>query len=147
MKWRDLARDEAGRTVVLVFDHGDKVMPVLTDWCAEQQIGAAQFTAIGAFADVTVAWFDWEAKEYREIPVNEQVEVISLAGDVASSDGKPAVHAHVVVGRGDGSTRGGHFVDGTVRPTLELVLHETPAHLTKRYDPASGLALIAPQES
>ena len=146
MRWRELARDDAGRSIVLVFDRGDTVMATLTNWCASQQIRAAQFTAIGAFAEVTVAWFDWEAKEYRKIPIREQVEVISLIGDVAQSDGEPAVHAHVVVGRSDGTTRGGHFVDGTVRPTLELVLHETPAHLSKRYDPASGLALIAPQE-
>ena len=44
----------------------------------------------------------------------------------------------------DASTRGGHFVGGTVRPTLELVIQESPAHLRKAHDPESGLALIAP---
>jgi len=146
MKWRELARDSTGRTVVLVFEQGDHVMPVLKQWCAGEQVTAAHFTAIGAFEEVTVAWFDWEAKEYREIQIKEQVEVITLAGDVALKDDAPAVHAHIVVGRWDATTRGGHFVDGVVRPTLELVLQETPAHLRKRNDAESGLALIAPTE-
>jgi predicted DNA-binding protein with PD1-like motif len=81
----------------------------------------------------------------QQIPVDEQLEVLSLAGDVARGDGEPAVHGHIVVGRRDGSTRGGHFVDGTVRPTLELVVQETPAYLQKRHDPESGLALIDPE--
>jgi uncharacterized protein len=146
MQWRELARGATGRTVVLVFENGDNVMPALEKWCGEQGITAAHFTGIGAFAEVTVAWFDWDAKEYHDIPIREQVEVLSLAGDVARNDGKPAVHAHLVAGLRDGSTRGGHFVDGVVRPTLELVVQETPAYLKKRHDPQSGLALIAPND-
>jgi len=144
MKWRDLARDANGRSAVLVFEHGDNVMPLLKRWCADQQISSAHFTAIGAFESVTVAWFNWETKQYQQIPVDEQVEVLSLVGDVARNDGEPAVHGHIVVGRHDGSTRGGHFVDAVVRPTLELVVQETPAYLAKRHDPESGLALIDP---
>lgn len=147
MQWRELAKDANGRTAVLVFDHGDDVMPVLTQWCVEQGVTAAHFTAIGAFERVVVAWFDWQSKEYRQIRIDEQVEVLSLAGDVAINDGEPAIHAHIVVGRHDASTRGGHFVGGTVRPTLELVMQESPAHLRKRHDPESGLALIAPDAS
>ncbi len=42
----------------------------------------------------------------------------------------------------DGSTVGGHLLEGHVRPTLELTLIEPPAHLRKRKDPETGLALI-----
>ena len=64
-------------------------------------------------------------KRYQDIPVNEQVEVLMLAGDIAwKEDGEPVIHAHVVVGRQDGSTRGGHLKKAIVRPTLELVLEE-----------------------
>ncbi len=143
MRWRELARDANGRTAVLVFEHGDDVMPVFKDWCGEQGVTAAHFTAIGAFERVVVAWFDWQSKEYRPTHIDEQVEVLSLAGDVALNDGEPAIHAHIVVGRHDASTRGGHFVGGTVRPTLELVIQESPSHLRKRHDPESGLALVA----
>ena len=101
-------------------------------------------TAIGAFSSVKLGYFDWETKAYRTIPVDEQVEVLSLLGDVATKDGEPAVHAHVVVGRSDGTTRGGHLLEAHVRPTLEVILDESPSHLRKRHDPESGLALIRP---
>lgn len=52
------------------------------------------------------------------------------------------MHAHVVVGKSDGSAHGGHLLEAYVRPTLEVVLVESPAHLRRRPDRDSGLALI-----
>ena len=91
----------------------------------------------------TLGWYDLDAQEYRDIPVDEQAEVLSLVGDVArGTDGSASVHVHAVLGLRDGSTRGGHLLKATVRPTLEVVLTETPAHLTKTFRPEVGLALI-----
>ena len=105
----------------------------------------ARFTAISALADVTLGYFDWDKKDYLKIPLREQVEVLSLVGDVAWDEKTgPKVHAHVVVGRSDGTTRGGHLLEAHVRPTLEVVLVESPGHLQRRHDPESGLALIRP---
>jgi uncharacterized protein len=74
--------------------------------------------------------------------VSEQVEVVSLIGDVAVEDGEPKIHAHVVIGKRDGATLGGHLLEGRVRPTLEIVLTEAPEHLRREFDSVSGLALI-----
>lgn len=144
MRWKVLSEGPHGRSIVLVFDPGDEVVRTLTDWCGEQRVTAARFTAIGAFRDVTLGWFDWQSKQYREIEIADQVEALTLNGDVAVNEGEPAVHAHVVVGDRGGNAHGGHLLAGHVRPTLELILDEPPAHLCKRYDPESGLALIAP---
>jgi len=130
------------RTWTLVFDEGDEVMSSLTAFARERQLTAARFTAIGAFRDATLGYFDWTSKTYAKIPVREQVEVLSLVGDVALEGGAPKVHAHVVVGKRDGSAHGGHLLDAHVRPTLEVMLTESPAHLRRLFDPASGLALI-----
>jgi len=130
------------KTFALIFETGDEAMAGLVDFARTNRLGAARFTAIGAFQDVVLGYFEWDTKEYKKIPVNEQVEVLSLIGDVALQDGEPKVHAHVVVGRSDGSTRGGHLIEAHVRPTLEVILTESPAHLRKQMDPESGLALI-----
>lgn len=138
-----LIHEHAGeRTFALVFQAGDEAMIGLTSFAEEHKMGAARFTGIGAFSDVTLGYFDWETKDYKRIPVAEQVEVLSLIGDIVINDGKPSVHAHVVVGRSDGSTRGGHLLKAHIRPTLEVLLIESPAHLKKRHDAESGLALI-----
>lgn len=52
------------------------------------------------------------------------------------------MHAHVVVGLRDGSARGGHLLSANVRPTLEVILTESPSYLKRVHDPESGLALI-----
>jgi uncharacterized protein len=130
------------RTIALVFDRGDEVVGTLEQFAAKQKLTAARFTAIGAFERVTLGYFDWERKDYERIPVDEQVEVLSLVGDVALDGDKPKLHAHAVLGRRDGSTVGGHLLEATVRPTLEVLLIDSPGHLRRKRDPVSGLALI-----
>jgi predicted DNA-binding protein with PD1-like motif len=139
----DAARPFAGeRTFALIFETGEEVMARLTDFAIDRSLTACHFTAIGACSEVTLGFFDWEKKTYKKIPVHEQVEVISLLGDVALQDGKPTVHAHVVLGKSDGTAHGGHLMEARVRPTLELILTESPSYLQRKMDEESGLALI-----
>jgi len=132
----------AERTQALVFSTGDEVVSTLQDFAAKEGLSAARFTAIGALSDVTLGYFDWQAKEYRKIPIEEQVEVLALIGDIATDGAKRVVHAHVVVGKRDGTAHGGHLLEAHVRPTLEVILTESPAHLRRVLDHESGLALI-----
>ena len=137
--------DESGgqRTFAVVLGTGDEVMQCLQSFVKDQRIHAAQITAIGAFSDAILKYFDWETKKYLDNPVNEQVEVASLIGDVATApSGEPALHVHLVVGRRDGTAMAGHLGQAHVRPTLEVILTESPAHLRKFKDPETGLALI-----
>ena len=135
---------EAGgeRTFVLVYETDDPIVQLLERFVTEHKVGAARFTAIGALSAATLGYFDWDTKKYAEIPVSRQVEVLSLIGDVALKGDQPTIHALVVLGKSDGSTQGGHLMEAHVRPTLELVLVESPLHLHKKVDPESGLALI-----
>jgi predicted DNA-binding protein with PD1-like motif len=139
-----LLHDEHGqKTFALVFDTGDEVMKLLTNFARENGLSAAHFTAIGAFERATLGYFDWQKKDYKKNSVAEQVEVVSLLGDIARNEkNEPKVHAHVVLGRSDGSAMAGHLLDGQVRPTLEVILIESPAHLRRKHDQESGLALI-----
>ncbi len=130
------------RTFAIVFDTGEEPMSLLARFAEEHNLDAAHFTAIGAFSEVVVAYFDWEKKDYLRIPIREQVEVLALVGDVALADQKPKIHAHVVLGKRDGTAHGGHLLEARVRPTLEVVLTESAGSLARRHDPQSGLALI-----
>jgi uncharacterized protein len=130
------------KTFALVFDTGDEVVSEITNFAKENALDAATLTAIGAFCDATLGYFDIEKKEYEKIPVQEQVEVLSLIADIALNEEEPELHAHVVLGRRDGTTRGGHLLEAHVRPTLEVVLTESPDHLKKKTDEQTGLALI-----
>jgi hypothetical protein len=134
------------KTYALIFDKDDEVITGLTSFAKQQSLGAGHFTAIGAFSDVTLGYFNREKKDYDKIPVKEQVEALSVMGDVALNKGEPKIHAHVVVGKRDGSTLGGHLVQAHVWPTLEVVLTESPRHLRRKTDEETGLALIELQD-
>jgi predicted DNA-binding protein with PD1-like motif len=136
------SKELGGGRFALVFDKGDEPISELERFAREHGLTAASFTGIGAFEEVVLGYFDREQKEYEEIPLREQVEVLSLTGDVALADQGPAVHAHVVVGKRDGTAHGGHLLRARVWPTLEVVLTESPAELRKRHDAETGLALI-----
>jgi predicted DNA-binding protein with PD1-like motif len=144
MKSTLLHEHDGLRTYALVLGTGDEAMAALRTFAAEQQLRATQFTAIGAFSRVVVAYFDWTAKAYRRTSIDEQVEVLSLVGDITLGERDRNVHAHVVIGKADMTAHGGHLFEGYVRPTLEIVLTELPAHLHRRFDRESGLNLISP---
>lgn len=129
-------------TFAVIFDKGDEVMAGLREFAKHNNLAGSHFTAIGAFSDATLGYFDRERKDYLKIQIDEQVEVLSLVGDIALGKGEPKVHAHVVVGMRDGTTRGGHMLQAHVWPTLEVIVVEAPRHLQRKTDPETGLALI-----
>lgn len=143
---KEMSRDGDRRSWTLVFETDDRVMETLERFSREHDVRGAHLQALGAFREATLAYFDWETKEYREIPVDAQVEVAALVGDVAraADDDAVEVHAHCVLGRPDGSAVAGHLVEARVRPTLEVFLVDEGVTLLKREDPESGLTLIRP---
>jgi uncharacterized protein len=145
MQHKRLHESGGQRTYAVVLETGEEVMDCLSRFMTEEHIFAAQLTAIGALSDLVLLYFDWEKKSYLRISVREQVEVASLIGDVAQApSGEAALHIHLVVGKRDGTAMAGHLAEAHVRPTLEAIVTESPAHLRKKKDPEAGLALIRP---
>ena len=143
MKSKLVRQHEGEKTYVLVFDTGEELASGLLDFARQQQLANARFTAIGALRSLTLGYFAWEKKEYEKIPLYEQVEVLTLAGNLVSSPKGPKLHAHIVVGKRDGTAHGGHLIEAIVRPTLEVMLIESASGpIERRHDEATGLALI-----
>lgn len=141
MRSKRVAEDPT--TLVVILDTGDEVLASLKSVAQTEHLAGSSFKAIGALSQVELGWFNWETKKYQTATkLQEQVELLSLIGDIALKDGEPQVHAHLVIGRQDGSAHGGHLLSATVRPTCEIVLIESPQYLEKEIDPESGIALI-----
>jgi uncharacterized protein len=138
-----LIRDGGEKTFAIVFDKGDEVAGGLLSFAKENKLSASHFTAIGAFERVTLGFFERERNDYKRISIDEQVEVLSLVGDIALDGDEPKVHAHAVVGKRDGTAHGGHLLEARVWPTLEVILVESPRHLRRELDKETGLALIS----
>lgn len=142
MKWQ-LINEAEDKTFALVFDDGDEVLSRLTRFAKERQLNAANFSGIGACERVTLGFFEWERKEYKKIHIEEQVEVMSVLGNITLNEkGEPKVHGHMVVGKSDGTAYGGHLFEAHVRPTLEMFLIEHPRQLQRKMNEQIRLALI-----
>jgi predicted DNA-binding protein with PD1-like motif len=140
-----LVWEKAGeRTFVLILDPGEEAFAAITEFAGREKLRGASLTALGAFERATVGWFDMDAKKYRNIRVDQQCELLSAIGDIAEGDdGNASLHLHVVLGLSDGSTKGGHLLEATVRPTMEVTVVEAPVHLRRKSRPDLGIALIS----
>jgi predicted DNA-binding protein with PD1-like motif len=142
MKYKNL-KDSQQKTHAVILEENDNVGECLTNFAKAQSIRSAHFSAIGAFKRAKVGFFDLSKKDYIPIEFNEQVEVLNMAGDIAFFKGEPVLHMHVVVGKRDGTAHGGHLLEAIVRPTLEIILTESPAYLERRVNHEFGIPLIS----
>ena len=144
MRSKLLTQSAAAKTWMLVFDDDDDVLPTLLAFAREQRIAGGSVMGLGGFHDVTLAFFDLQKKAYMPIPIHEQVEVMSLLGNIAQQQGETKLHIHCIVGKRDGSAHGGHLLAARVRPTLELMVTDIGGSLERAVDSKTGLPLLRP---
>jgi predicted DNA-binding protein with PD1-like motif len=141
MKWKLINSAEL-KTFAVVFDDGDEVIGLLENFAKEKDLRASQFSGIGACSEVTLGFFDFSTKEYLKTEVREQVELLSLMGDITLNKKKHQIHPHIVIGKRNGMAFGGHLLRAIVHPTLELIINESPGYLQREMNEETGLALI-----
>jgi len=143
MQIRLIAENPGGeKTYAVIFGKGDEVLSGLTEFAEREKFSSGHFTAIGALQSARFGWFDAAHKAYRDIPINEQVELIALIGDVGLVNGAPQIHAHGAVGFPDGQLRGGHLLQAFAWPTLEVFFTSCPTALVKKRDEETDLFLF-----
>lgn len=134
------------------FDHryqlrfltGERLMATLLDFCRAENIGYAAMSGLGAVSAVSLAYFNDLTGEYETHEINEQLEVIGLTGNVTIREGQPFAHVHATFGGRDLSVRGGHIMDMTIKPNLEIWLTRSAAETIERLpDEESGLFLMS----
>jgi uncharacterized protein len=144
MKVQLLSEEGGQKEYAVIFSTGDEAYSGLRAFAQKYNITSAHFTAIGAVSGATLAWLDVSRKQYKVMPFVGQMEVVSMSGDIALSQGKPFVHAHAVLGLPDETTRGGHVVELLVRPTLEVMVTVDPKSMQRVHDPETDMTIITP---
>ncbi|HEV2245012.1 MAG TPA: PPC domain-containing DNA-binding protein [Terriglobia bacterium] len=137
-----LISSNGAKMYAVIFEPGEEAVSGLSQFAKEANLRGSHLTAIGAFQDFVLGYFELDKKGYKKIPIDEQVEVLSLVGDIALYKGESILHVHAVVGTSNGMAHGGHLVQAHVRPTLAVIVTESPKHLCREHDEATGLALI-----
>jgi uncharacterized protein len=118
----------SARTFEVTMRKGDEVASGLTEFAEKNHLTGAHLTGIGALNHVVLGWYDPEKRAYKKNVIDEEVELVSLTGNIVLENGKPFVHEHCVVALKDGTTRGGHLIEATVAVELQVfVVDNDPA--------------------
>jgi uncharacterized protein len=120
----ELLSTEASRTYRLTFGQGDEILAGLSEFANTNHIESGYFTGVGGLLAATLGWGDPTNGAFKVINVDQKCELVSLIGNITLRNGKPFVHAHMVVSLSDGSTRGGHLLDAHVSPFVEVYIVE-----------------------
>ena len=118
------------------------MVELLTAFARDHGVRAARLHGIGAFTDAELGFLDAERRDYHRFRVDEEVEVLAFLGNLSVADEGPRVHAHVTLGKRDGSAVGGHLFEAHVGATLELLVMRLPGELRRAHDEATGVALL-----
>ncbi|WP_276380231.1 PPC domain-containing DNA-binding protein [Flavobacterium sp. H4147] len=94
---------------LMVLREGDNVLASIENLVKEQQILSANFTGIGFAQEVTFGFYDFSQKKFHPKTFNK-VEMGSLTGSIAWSDGKPSLHIHGVATDDKFDAYGGHIL-------------------------------------
>jgi len=130
-----------GRQVLIRMDPGEEMIETLTRWARSNGSPSATITGLGAVRDVSLGFFDLKKRRYAEIPVPREVEIVSLDGSLATMEGEPHVHLHVVVSSSGGSCVAGHLFKAVVSITAELHLTVLDKPIHRIRDPETGVLL------
>jgi uncharacterized protein len=128
---------------ILRFDSGEDVILELLNYCTEKGITAAFFSGLGACGEILLSYYDLQTKSYVDRSFSEDLEIISLTGNVAVLNGNHVIHAHGVFSRRDYSTLGGHINKLVVSATCELHLTELEGSMERKFDKKTGLNLLS----
>ena len=127
---------------ILRLSYGEELREQLEKFCAENNIKAAWFNAIGATKKAEIAVYNLRAKKYDTKQFSEMMEIVGVIGDISIMDGKPFMHAHGSFARPSFAMVGGHIMTCVISATCEIRLDKLDGELNRKHDEFTGLHLL-----
>tara|TARA_Y100000310_G_scaffold318189_1_gene371960 strand:- start:957 stop:1376 length:420 start_codon:yes stop_codon:yes gene_type:complete len=121
---------------------GEELMEGIKEFCKGNRIEAAFFQTIGAVGEVELAWYDLGAKQYVTALLKEDLELVSLTGNVSKLGNELVVHNHGVFSNKAMETKGGHVQKAVISGACEIVLTRIEGSIDRAYDEETGLNLM-----
>lgn len=131
-----------GRTFLFSIAKGEDLLQTIQQFCVHHQIPCGFIQGIGAINEATYSVYDQKAKKYIKFNKTEEMEILSLSGNVSLFDDKPMVHAHITLSDKDGKAFGGHLMAGTKIYSAEIYIQELSGDpKIRKNDKATQLSL------
>lgn len=126
------------------FPSGCDLLRTLSEFASDNDINCGVVMGIGAVKKACVGFYDQMRKRYERIEFCGEMEILNLTGNISIKDGKPFVHAHIILGDRMGRSFGGHLLDGTEVFVFEykvFQLNRGGGTLQRELEKESGLYL------
>ncbi len=122
---------------------GCDLLDELTRICRDNQVTLGEVRAIGAVERAKIGYYDMQSRRYSWLELEQELEILSLAGNVSLKDGEVFVHAHITLGDDKGRAHGGHLAEGTTVFACEYLVREylSDTPLRRLWDEPTGLYL------
>ncbi len=133
---------KSGRHFTGPLPHNMDLITSIENFCIENSIHMAAFSLIGAVSSFTIGYYDQSQEVYVTFKEKTPLEIVNCTGNVSCKDGKPFIHAHILLGDKEGKTKGGHLFSETIIFAGEIDLQELIGKpLNRVHDSATGLKL------
>jgi predicted DNA-binding protein with PD1-like motif len=130
------------RTLIGQLASGSDLYEEMTKIVQREDILIGRIQGIGAVTQAKIAYYDQNKSEYINLEFSDGMEIVSLTGNISMRDGKPFIHAHIVLSDREGKTFGGHLLPGTKLFACELFIEEFDGEkLIRTKDGKTGLFL------
>lgn len=135
--------DKKGSGFVIRLEQGDDILKSIKQFAEKEKVGAAFFEGIGSLYKARLGHYDFkDTRTYKYETFNEDLEILTLSGNVSTMNGHALPHAHVTLGRRDFSVIGGHLEEDSLANMVEVNLILLPGKLEKAKDSTVGLNLL-----
>jgi len=127
---------------VLRLESGDDILQSLRQFAAKKRLGASLLEGIGSLSKVKLGHYDFKTTPYKYEAFEDDLEIVNLAGNIATMNSQPLPHVHVTLGRRDFSVIGGHLDEGSSANMVEIGIWKLHGKLLKAKDEAIGLNVL-----
>jgi predicted DNA-binding protein with PD1-like motif len=124
------------------FPCGTDLLEELTGICEKENISLGRIEVIGAVQKARFGYYNQKSREYQFIEKNEELEILKCSGNISVNDGKPMVHAHIILANEKGNAFGGHLAKGTIVFAGEFLIQSFEgADFIREFDEKTNLRL------
>ena len=125
--------------LIIRLDPNERIIDNLLKACSSENVKLATLSGIGSVREVNLGFYDFNKKSFVKKSFSQQMEVVSLIGNVTILGKDPYIHAHISLSDKNFNCIGGHFYDGVVNATLEIILQKIDGEVLREESREIGL--------
>lgn len=133
---------KVGNKYVLRLNRGEEIISSITELCKKENIKAGSISGIGATQLVEAGFYSFKKKKYCGYCFNQNMEILSLLGNISTKDGEPYLHLHIVVSNDEGEALGGHLTKAIISVTCEIFIDSIDFEIGRQPDELTGINLM-----